>query len=268
MKAKQNKIIIRLIQTRAELEQMPEVINMLNEIVAESERELNSSLQSSKLQGFTSAESAWRVNEKWLADFESTRKSIVTAEINGVCKAALVFMINDPETRINLGIAQEKNFVIMIKAITKSEMRNAGILSQLTKRMEFETKDQDAVYITCVSNKVVIDTKTGKESYVVMNLDRYAEMHKRTFESNYLQIRYRDSQGNQFGREKLDLRLFLNDTNSIDNEKINILINRHIPQAKKEDKEVMGFYLIGEGRMKWQTVISEQRRDAQIPSRL
>ena len=258
----------RLIRTRAELGQMPEVINMLNNIVGESERDFNLSLRFSRLQSFTPEAAAWRVNEKWLGDFESTRKSIIVAEVDGAPKAALVYMVNDQETRLNLGIPENQNFVIMIKAITKSEMRNTGVLGELVKRMQFETKDLDAAYITCVSNKVVINTETGKEFFVVMNLDRYSEMHKKTFENNYLQMRYRDSSGNQFGREKVDLRLFLNSANSIDNERINLFINRHIPEAKKENKEVMGFYLIGEGRVKWQSVIAEQRRDAQIPSRL
>ena len=174
-------------------------------------------------------------------------------------------MINDPETRANLAI-KNKNFVIMIKAITTRDSRETGILGELTQVLLSETANLESSYISCVSNKEVVD-EVGKESIVVMNLDRYAYMHQKTFLNNCLQIRYKDEAGNQFGREKKDLKLFLN-ANKLDDNKIAGFIKKHESLAKLENKEVMGFYVVGEDRKKWTTRIENERQNTTQLSRL
>lgn len=244
-----------------ELKQNQAVINLLNDIVAESEIELNSSMTTSNLKSFTDQSKAWKVTDGWMEN-----KQILVAEIDGVPKAALVYMINDPETRTNLAI-KNKNFVIMIKAITTRDVRKTGILGELTQVLLHETEDLKPTYISCVSNKAVVD-EFGKESIVVMNLEQYAYMHKKTFLDNLLQMRYKDDAGNQFGRERKDLKLFLDAGNKLDENKVGGFIKKHEALAKLENKEVMGFYVVGEDRKKWTTRIENERQNTTQLSRL
>jgi len=244
-----------------ELKQNPAVINLLNDIVAESEIELNSSMLTANLKSFTHQSNAWKVTDKWMEN-----KEILVAEIDGVPKAVLVYMINDPETRANLEI-KNKNFVIMIKAITTRDARKTGILGELTQALLHETESLEPTYISCVSNKMVVD-EFGKESIVVMNLEQYAYMHKKTFLDNLLQMRYKDDAGNQFGRETKDLKSFLNLNNGIDNNKVAGFVKRHELLAKRENKEVMGFYIASENKIKWTTRIENERKETKISARL
>jgi hypothetical protein len=253
--------LIRKISSKEELKQNQSVIHLLNQIVSESEIDLNISMKTANLKSFTDQSKTWKVTDKWMEN-----KEILVAEIDGVPKAVLVYMINDPETKVNLGI-KDKNFVIMIKAITTRDVRNTGILGELTQNLLRNTAGLDPIYISCVSNKAVVD-EFGKESIVVMNLDQYAYMHKKTFLNNYLQMRYKDDAGNQFGREKKDLKSFLNSSNELDNNKIGGFIKRHEALAKLENKEVMGFYVVGEDRKKWTTRIENERQNTAQLSRL
>ena len=253
--------LIRKISSKEELKQNQSVIHLLNQIVSESEIDLNISMKTANLKSFTDQSKSWKVTEEWMDN-----KEILVAEIDGVPKAILAYMINDPETRTNLAI-KNKNFVIMIKAITTRDARETGILGELTQVLLSETAGLDPIYISCVSNKVVID-ETGKESIIAMNLDRYAYMHQKTFVNNSLQIRYKDEAGNQFGKEKKDLKSFLNSSNKLDDNKIGGFIKRHEALAKLENKEVMGFYVVGEDRKKWTTRIENERQNTTQLSRL
>jgi hypothetical protein len=253
--------LIRKISSKEELKQSQSVIHLLNQIVSESEIDLNISMKTANLKSFTDQDKAWKVTDEWMDN-----KEILVAEIDGVPKAILAYMINDPETRVNLGI-KNKNFVIMIKAITTRDSRETGILGELTQVLLSETANLESSYISCVSNKEVVD-EIGKESIVVMNLDRYAYMHQKTFLNNCLQIRYKDEAGNQFGREKKDLKSFLNSNNKLDDNKIGGFIKRHEALAKLENKEVMGFYIVGEDRKKWTTRIENERKEPKILARL
>jgi len=254
--------LIRKISSKEELKQNQSVIHLLNQIVSESEIDLNTSMKTANLKSFTDQSKSWKVTEEWM-----NNKEILVAEVDGVPKAVLVYMINDPETRANLGIAQDRNFVIMMKAITTRDFRNNGILGELTQNLLRNTASLEPTYISCVSNKTVVD-EAGKESIVVMNLDRYAYMHQKTFLNNCLQIRYKDEAGNQFGKEKKDLKSFLNSSNELDNNKISGFIKKHESLAKLENKEVMGFYVAGEDRKKWTSRIEEERREVKQMSRL
>lgn len=253
--------LIRKISSKEELKQNQSVIHLLNQIVSESEIDLNISMKTANLKSFTDQDKAWKVTDGWMDN-----KEILVAEIDGVPKAILAYMINDPETRTNLAI-KNKNFVIMIKAITTRDARETGILGELTQVLLSETANLEPTYISCVSNKTVVD-EAGKESIVVMNLDRYAYMHGKTFLNNCLQIRYKDEAGNQFGREKKDLKSFLNSSNKLDDNKIGGFIKRHESLAKLENKEVMGFYVVGEDRKKWTTRIENERKETKILARL
>ena len=260
---------IRKISTRAELENNTSVIEMLNDVVSESEKDLNYSLSNSRLKNFTNSNKAWQVTEKWLVDFEKTNKNILVAELNGRPQALLVYMINDSDTRSNLNIDKNRNFVIGIKAITKNSARSTGILSALTAQMLAQTDTLDAIYISCTANKSIIDDATGKESFFVMNLERYAAMHQRQFLENNLQVRYKDREGNQFGREKIDLNSFFRADHSFDNDKINSLMSKHVPLAKLENKEILGLYIVGDCKKRWTSRIENERAGSnEIISRL
>jgi hypothetical protein len=132
-----------------------------------------------------------------------------------------------------------------------------------------QTDTLDAIYISCTANKSIIDDVTGKESFFVMNLERYAAMHQRQFLENNLQVRYKDSEGNQFGREKIDLNSFFRADHSFDNDKINSLMSKHVPLAKLENKEILGLYIVGDCKKRWTSRIENERAGSnEIISRL
>ena len=266
MKLENNKTIpfkgftIRVISEEKTMRERQDVVDMLNRLVVESEEDMIKSGQNLKSQ--VAPDKAWQVDDSWLSTFESTHKHALVLEKNGKPLAMTVFMINDPETRQNLGV--KGDFAIFIKALTEKRVRNTGILGVLTKIAQslIEERGLDPTYIGCVTAKTVVDD--GVESYHVMNLERYAIMYDKMFHKNQLQIRYKDKEGNQVGRDLFDMNRFFKD-GKIDHKAIDSLIREHQPIAAKEDKEVLGFYLVGDCPKRWANRVADRQ---EIRSRL
>ena len=118
-------------------------------------------------------------------------------------------MINDPETKQNLGI-KEENFLIFIKALTQREQRNTGLLTKLAfKTLEIVNKQNEgALVIGCVALKNTV-LENGEQRNYAMNLPRYASMFEKSLVDTKLQVRYADKDNKQFGKDRFDLKEFL-----------------------------------------------------------
>jgi len=224
------------------LRENPQVIEALNRLAIESEEDLSLSLQAKgqRLKNPLTYENSWKVDEKWLDTFEETSKSIALVEdTNGKLIALTAFMVNDEATRVNLGI--DEDYIIFIKALTDKAYRNTGVITSLLGEVMKEVKDH--LCVGCVSIKTAINEE-GEEFDYVMNLPRYAQMFKKTFENNKLQVRCESPMGTQRGEEKIELDSII-ESGSINQQTLSTIITSQRAQALAGDKKLVGFYIHG-----------------------
>lgn len=245
-----------------------DIAQMLDRLSLESEEDLTSILQarSEKLEKPLSSEQSWKVSEKWVKSFDATNKTVVFLDNEKREILALaIFMINDPETKQNLGI-KEENFLIFIKALTQREQRNTGLLTKLAfKTLEIVNKqNEEALVIGCVALKNTV-LENGEQRNYAMNLPRYASMFEKSLIDTKLQVRYADKDNKQFGKDRFDLKEFLSKQDgSVNESTIKKIITQYKPKAREENKELIGFYVEGK------TSFVDKLKDSklQITSRL
>tara|TARA_R110000868_G_C10906702_1_gene764677 strand:+ start:1106 stop:1945 length:840 start_codon:yes stop_codon:yes gene_type:complete len=245
-----------------------DIAQMLDRLSLESEEDLTSILQarSEKLEKPLSSEQSWKVSEKWVKSFDATNKTVVFLDNEKREILALaIFMINDPETKQNLGI-KEENFLIFIKALTQREQRNTGLLTKLAfKTLEIVNKQNEGVVVIgCVALKNTV-LENGEQRNYAMNLPRYASMFEKSLIDTKLQVRYADKDQNQFGKDRFDLKEFLSKQDgSVNESTIKKIITQYKPKAREENKELIGFYVEGK------TSFVDKLKDSklQITSRL
>lgn len=245
-----------------------DIAQMLDRLSLESEEDLTSILQarSEKLEKPLSSEQSWKISEKWVKSFDATNKTVVFLDNEKREILALaVFMINDPETKQNLGI-KEENFLIFIKALTQREQRNTGLLTKLAfKTLEIVNKqNEEALVIGCVALKNTV-LENGEQRNYAMNLPRYASMFEKSLIDTKLQVRYADKDNKQFGKDRFDLKEFLSKQDgSVNESTIKKIITQYKPKAREENKELIGFYVEGK------TSFVDKLKDSklQITSRL
>ena len=245
-----------------------DIAQMLDRLSLESEEDLTSILQarSEKLEKPLSSEQSWKVSEKWVKSFDATNKTVVFLDNEKREILALaIFMINDPETKQNLGI-KEENFLIFIKALTQREQRNTGLLTKLAfKTLEIVNKQNEGVVVIgCVALKNTV-LENGEQRNYAMNLPRYASMFEKSLIDTKLQVRYADKDNKQFGKDRFDLKEFLSKQDgSVNESTIKKIITQYKPKAREENKELIGFYVEGK------TSFVDKLKDSklQITSRL
>ena len=245
-----------------------DIAQMLDRLSLESEEDLTSILQarSEKLEKPLSSEQSWKISEKWVKSFDATNKTVVFLDNEKREILALaIFMINDPETKQNLGI-KEENFLIFIKALTQREQRNTGLLTKLAfKTLEIVNKQNEGVVVIgCVALKNTV-LENGEQRNYAMNLPRYASMFEKSLIDTKLQVRYADKDQNQFGKDRFDLKEFLSKQDgSVNESTIKKIITQYKPKAREENKELIGFYVEGK------TSFVDKLKDSklQITSRL
>lgn len=231
---------IRIISTRETLENSPEVISMLERITPESQADLEVQLskKGESLHNPITCDKFWKVDENFLDEFESTKKVIVVAEKDGVAQSAVLFSVNDPVSKENLGI--KKDFLMIIKAFSEKSTRDTGYLSKLinfiTTTVEAEI---EPLYVTCLLAKEIARSD-GTVYKTPLHLERYKGLYERKgFKDTSMQIRYIDSEGKQTGGEIYPIE-------GLDEEKVDKLLKGKCPEGKR----IMGIYLLGDEKQK------------------
>lgn len=229
--------MITKITTEAHLRSRPDIIEMLNNLAVESEESLDRNLRSkgARLARLASRNETWQVNEEFISTFEDNKITLYVAEDETRPLALIGCIDNNEEIAARLGI--DNNYVMFFKALTQRDCRGAGLFRELlTEAMKDR---QDKQVIGCVSFKKAV-TDEGVEFDHVMNLEMYGSMMLKLFPDSKIQVRYQSPGGRQYGREKFDLKDFIENRTTNQNSIQALIDSRRDTQP---DKKMIGFYI-------------------------